>query len=159
MEGEKEKLSVETAATLYKALAGIPQVRVIILTFDDEVYLVKDERFEPANAVLRRLPKALEAQDGTNLPKAMKVAIEMLEKIIAHRKMLFILTDGDTQGDVPIPELLAETKKDKIEVVCIGIPESDKQELEKEFGNNKLIFIEQIGELAKEMAKIVEKWV
>ena len=159
MEGEKEKLAIETAATLYCALSGIPQARVIILTFDDEVYLVKDERFEPANAVLRRLPKALEAQNGTNLPKAMKVAIEMLEKIVAHRKILFILTDGDTQGYVPIPELLAEAKKHKIHILCIGILESEKDELESEFGNGKVVYIEDIRELKKEMAKTMERWV
>jgi len=131
MEGEKEKLAIKTAATLYCALAGIPQARVIILTFDDEVYLVKDERFEPANTVLRRLLKALEVQNGTNLPKAMKVAIELMKKCLTHRKVLFILTDGDTSRDESIMKTMTDAERNGIQVVCIGITESEKQELSR----------------------------
>ena len=75
--------------------------------------------------VLRRIPLALKAKGSTNFQFGLKLAIDMIEKIAVHKKIIFILTDGDiTCFDDPT-EPAKEALRNNIEVCVIVVEGSD----------------------------------
>ncbi len=117
--------------------------------------LIKGHHHLSLTTVLRRIPLALKAKGGTDFPLALKVAINLVEKITVHKKIIFILTDGDVAGsDDPI-ELTKKASRKNIDVFVIAVEGSDYSELTNQFGKTKVIKIDRISELPFEIKKIV----
>ncbi len=81
----------------------------------------------------------MKAKGGTDFPLTLKVAINLIEKISVHKKIIFVLTDGDTAGsDDPI-ELTKEASRKNIDVFVISVEGSDYLELASKFGKTKVV--------------------
>ena len=105
--------------------------------------------------VLRRIPLALKAKGGTDFPFALKVAINLIEKIAVYKKIIFILTDGDITGfDDPV-EFVNEALRKNIEVFVIAVQGSDYLELASQFGKPQVITIDYISDLPFQIKKMV----
>lgn len=152
MHGEKEKVTVQIACTLYKALSTLPRVRVQILGFNDVPQSIKGNKPVSLDTVLKRIPIGLRAQGGTNFPLALKECLR-IAKIQAHKKLVIILTDGDLRGP-SIQDLLQYGDTHNIKVICIGVHGSDKIELREYFGRGA-IYIERIHNLPAKLSEVV----
>lgn len=85
----------------------------------------------------------------------MKVAINLVEKITIHKKIIFILTDGDITGfDDPV-ELTKEADRKNIDVFIICVEGSDYLELTSQFGKTNVIKIDHISDLPFQIKKLV----
>ncbi|MCK4351807.1 VWA domain-containing protein [candidate division WOR-3 bacterium] len=157
MMGNKEKVCQQIAATLYKALSTIPRVRVQIIGFDDGPCLIKGTRPLSMDTVLRRIPIGLCARGGTNLPLALKEALNRAKKSLTNKQLVIILTDGDLRGEMNATDLALWAKRHSIDLVCIGVEENNASELKRKFGASNVLYVEDIRNLAKEMRRVVQR--
>lgn len=151
MEGEKERVAQEIAGTLYKALVSISRAKIQILGFDNVPIIISDGKKLPIDIVFRKIPAGLYARGGTNFPMGLRESLMILEKSLAHKKIIFMLTDGDLYGVPSIEDLLHLARAQNIEVFCIGIEGSNKNEIEQLFGTENSLFITDIGKLPEEI--------
>lgn len=153
--GRKETVAQQTAAIFYKALCSTPKAQIYLLGFNDVPVIINGRHHLSLTTVLRRFPLALKAKGGTDFPFAVKVAINLLEKITGYKKIIFILTDGDIAGsDAPI-ELTKEASRKNIEVFIIAVEGSDYSELISQFGKTNVIKIDHISDLPFQINKMV----
>lgn len=155
MSGKKEEVTVQIAATLYKALSAIPRMHVQIIGFNDVPSPIKGISPVSMDTVLRRIPLALKSDGGTNLPLALKESIRLAEEGMAHKKVVIILTDGDTHGNPDPKELVEYAKKRRIDSLVIGVQGSDPYELKAIFGKKNTMYVEKIERLPEELRRIV----
>lgn len=154
MLGEKEQITKEVAATLYVALLPIPQARVQILGFDDGVVLIKDDQTQSKEEVLKRISVGLSARGGTDFPLALRESINLLQRAKAHKKICFMLTDGDLEGDLSVSDLLLYAKLHKVEVFVFGVLGSQPKELEGVFGRQNVVYVERIEEFPQKVKRL-----
>ncbi|MFQ6115797.1 MAG: VWA domain-containing protein, partial [bacterium] len=154
MTGQKEETTKKVAATLYKAITTIPKAKIQIIGFDDKTTVIKGNKPEPINQVLKRINCGLTARGGTNLPKALLHTLKAIKKSTAHRKLVFCLTDGDLNGTPNIPEQIRYAKHQNTQVYCIGVTGSDPQELKQQFGAEKAIYVEELSQLPKRLSQL-----
>lgn len=153
--GKKETVAQQTAAIFYKALCSTSKAQIYLFGFNDVPVLIKGRHYLPLTTVLRRIPLALKAKSGTDFPLALKVTINLIEKIAVHKKIIFILTDGDISGfDDPV-ELVKEAYRKNIDVFVIAVEGSDYLELANQFGKTNVIKINFISELPFKIKKMV----
>jgi uncharacterized protein with von Willebrand factor type A (vWA) domain len=154
MSGEKEDISQKVAGTIYKALSSIPRARIKILGFDDTVIIIVGNRKLPLDVVLRKIPTGLFARGGTSFPGGLRESLRILEKSKAHKKIIFMLTDGDLHGTPKVEELLHLSKIQNVEVFCIGVKGSSKAEIQRIFGKSNSLYVSDISSLPAEVRKI-----
>lgn len=154
MSGKKEQVAQEIAAILYKALSSIPRANIKIIGFDHLPIIIIGKRKLPLGVVLRRIPTGLYARGGTNFPMGLRESLRILEKSPAHKKIIFMLTDGDFYGAPSAEELLHLAKNLNIEVFCIGVEGSDKYEIGHIFGKKNSLYVSDIKKLPEEIRKI-----
>lgn len=157
MLGEKEEITKEVAATLYVALLAIPQVRVQILGFNDGVVLIKGDRGQPKEEVLKRISAGFSARGGTDFPLALRESVKLLQKTKAHRKICLMLTDGDVEGELSVPDLLHYARRHRIGVFVFGVAGSQPEELVRVFGRESMIYVERIEELPWKVKRLALK--
>jgi len=157
MAGEKEEITKKVAGTLYKAITTIPKTKIQIIGFDDKTTIIKGARPEPIETVLKRINSGLTARGGTNLPKALLHNLKTIKNSTAHKKIIITLTDGDLNGQIPIPELLRYAGHIKADVYCIGVIGSDPEELGERFAKDKTLYVEEIAELPKKISQLAIK--
>ena len=153
VEFEKEKVTIQIASTLYKALSTIPRVRVQMLGFNDVPQLIKGRRPVSLDTVLRRIPIGLRADGGTDFPLALKESLRLAKETQAHKKLVIILTDGDITGELPIQDLLHYAGTYRIQVVVIGVEGSNEWELREYFGR-RAIYVERTQELPRKLKEV-----
>ena len=153
----KTKVAVQIAATLYSALSTTPKARVQLLAFDDVPHLIKGKAPLSPDTALRRIAHGVQANPigGTNLPLALKECIGLADRNPSHRKIILILTDGDTSGSCDPEELVSYARSRSIDVVCVGVQGSDPYALEQVFGKGNAIYVDRIRRLSEEMKRIV----
>jgi uncharacterized protein with von Willebrand factor type A (vWA) domain len=153
--GKKETVAQQTAAIFYKALCSIPKAQIYLLGFNDVPVIVKGRHQLSLTTVPRRIPLALKAKGGTDFPLALKVAINLLEKITGYKKIIFTLTDGDVVGSDDPSELLKEAIRRNIDVFITAVEGSDYLELTSQFGKTNVIKIDHISDLPFQIKKLV----
>ena len=153
--GAKEKTAIQVAATLYKALATVPKLTTILLTFNDVPHLIKGFHPLSLGTVLKRIPVALKAEGGTNLPLALHECIRLAEKGKARKRVIILLTDGDTEGSVDVREPVERAGREGIEVVCVGVQGADPDTLIRIFGMGKAVYVDHIYHLPQEFRKVI----
>ncbi|MCK4395996.1 VWA domain-containing protein [candidate division WOR-3 bacterium] len=155
MASNEERVCQEIAATLYKALATIARVKVQILGFDDGPRLIKGTEPLSIDTVLRRIPVGLCARGGTNLPLALKEALNRVRKSQAHKRLVIALMDGDLSGRIDVEDLALWAKRQSIDLFCIGVGVSDEILLKRKFGAKNVLYVEDIKSLPEETRRVV----
>ncbi|MFX0140048.1 MAG: VWA domain-containing protein [Candidatus Hodarchaeota archaeon] len=153
--GKKETVAQQSAVIFHKALCSTPKAQIYLSGFNDVPIVIKGHYYLTLATVLRRIPLALKAKGGTDFPLALKVAINLLEEFTVHKKIIFILTDGDVTGSDDPVELVNEASQKNINVFIIAVEGSDYLELVSKFGKTKVIKIDHILELPLQIKKMV----
>jgi len=157
MLGEKEEITKEVAATLYVALLYMPQARLQILGFNDQGVLIKGDRAQSKGEVLKRISAGLSARGGTDFPLVLREGIKLLQRAKAHKKICFMLTDGDLEGELSVPDLLLYARRHRIGVFVFGVAGSRPEELKEIFGRESVIYVQRIEELPAEVKRLALK--
>ena len=153
MNGDKEEVCKEVAGTFNTAIESIPQAKIQILGFDTEVNLIKGSGNMRCANTLSKIASGLSARGGTDFTLALYHALTTTEKSQAHKKIIFMLTDGDINGMLNIDDLLRYAKHLNTNVFTIGIAGSDEVILREKLGKDKVIYIEDIHTLPNVLRK------
>jgi uncharacterized protein with von Willebrand factor type A (vWA) domain len=153
MNGDKEKVCKEVAGTFCMAIESIPQAKIQILGFDTEVNLIKGNKNVRSTNMLSKIATGLSARGGTDFTLALYHALTTIEKSRAHKKIVFMLTDGDINGMLNIDDLLRYAKHLNTNVLTIGIMGSDETMLRETLGKDNVIYIEDIHTLPNVLRK------
>jgi hypothetical protein len=157
MGGSKETVCKEVAGSFFVALESIRQAAVKILGFDTEITIIKNARKEHTDTVLRKITTGLSARGGTDFPLALCQALKTAEKSTAHKKIIFMLTDGDLTGTFNTGDLVRYAKHLGVLVYVIGITGSNERILRRWFGKKNILYIEDVSTLPEELTKKVMK--
>ncbi|MFC1551923.1 VWA domain-containing protein [Candidatus Latescibacterota bacterium] len=144
MNGDKEDVCKEVAGTFYTAIESIPQAKIQIIGFDTEVNLIKGNGNTRSINTLSKIASGLSARGGTDFTLALYHALTTIEKSRAHKKIIFMLTDGDINGMLNIDDLMRYAKHLNTNVFTIGIAGSDETMLRETLGKDNVIYIEDI---------------
>jgi uncharacterized protein with von Willebrand factor type A (vWA) domain len=153
MNGDKEDVCKEIAGTFYIALETIPQAKIQILGFDNEINLIKGKGNNGSTNTLSKIVSGLSARGGTDFTLALYHALTTIEKSRAHKTIIFMLTDGDINGTLNIDDLQRYAKHLNTTVITIGIAGSDETMLNETLGNKNVIYIEDIHTLPNVLRK------
>ncbi|MFC1608094.1 VWA domain-containing protein [Candidatus Latescibacterota bacterium] len=153
MRGDKEEVCKEVAGTFYTAIETIPQAKIQILGFDNEINLIKGKGNTGSTNTLSKIASGLSARGGTDFPLALYQALTIIEKSRAHKKIIFMLTDGDVNGTLNIEDLLRYAKHLNTNLITIGITGSDETMLRETLGKDNVIYIEDIHTLPNVLRK------
>jgi len=148
MAGSRSAICKKIMATFHKAIATIPELRLDMFGFGCEVYPIRNGKRD----IYAEIDRALSADGGTNLPLAYRVGLKMLEHNQAERKLLVILTDGDTSGSYNIRDLKQMAERQKVQVICIVIGGGGMYE-RAAFDN--LVSVDNITKLPQEFSRVV----
>ena len=99
------------------------------------------------------IPTGLYSRGGTNFRMGLRESISIFEKSSAHKKIIFMLTDGDSYGVPSAEELLHFAKFQKVDVFVSGLKEVLEVKL-REYLGRRILYIEDIKQLSEEEIKI-----
>ncbi len=153
MNGDKEEICKEVAGTFFTALETIPQAKIQILGFDTEVNLIKGNGHSKSSNTLSKIASGLSARGGTDFTLALYHTLTTIEKSRAHKKIIFMLTDGDIRGTLNIDDLRRYAKHLNTNIITIGIMGSDETMLRETLGKDNVIYIEDIRTLPNVLRK------
>lgn len=112
--------------TLLQTVRSLRQEQIGIVAFAGQAYpyLPLTSDFSAADAYVAALHPTLVAPQGTSIPEALKVATQLLQGSTAGSRLIFILSDGETQG-VSIRKVLPAIQAYGTKVYTIGFGQKE----------------------------------
>lgn len=159
MQGVPMETAKAVSVALYQAVSRLPEAKGHISIFPGSNSTDR-ETIVPLGANIKRLMPHVartSAWGGTPFMQAVEQERQLMKSEIADKKVLIVLTDGDTNGP-KVDELKERLVKDGIVFGAIGIDVGDEYGLNKFFGEN-YIFVNEIRDLPTEFMGLARRMI
>ena len=151
-----------TKYAINKLFEGLQQERVgmVIFAGEPKVQLPITSDYRMAQAFAKRLSPTLVAEQGTDVGKALELAMLSFSSQSGQSRVIVLITDGENH-DQSVEQVVARAKQDGIRIYCIGIgtPEGAPIEIGGEFikDENGEMVVSKLGEqMLQEIASSTE---
>lgn len=149
---EKSDKALMASKALYAVLYSlrkIPGIRSSIIGFYDDCVL---EILRPSDRMTPRMK--IVADGGTLCGEALKYAMQTFTNSPDSRKVVFMLTDGDSDNGAYFGEIIARTKRAGIEFLGIGIMDDH---ITRYLQEEECCVLTDLHQLASEMFRMLRK--
>lgn len=151
-----------TKYAINKLFEGLQQERVgmVIFAGEPKVQLPITSDYRMAQAFTKRISPNLIAEQGTDIGKALELAMLSFSSQSEQSRVIVLITDGENH-DQDITPIIERAKQEKIRIYCIGIgtPEGAPIEIGGEFikDENGEMVVSKLGEqMLQEIASETE---
>lgn len=151
-----------TKYAINKLFEGLQQERVgmVIFAGEPKVQLPITSDYRMAQAFTKRISPNLIAEQGTDIGKALELAMLSFSSQSEQSRVIVLITDGENH-DQDIAPIIERAKQEKIRIYCIGIgtPEGAPIEIGGEFikDENGEMVVSKLGEqMLQEIASETE---